>query len=129
MIDADKVKRLTELCNKPVALGGWLGLPYEKDGCLLFAVRFYRELGIYADVQAMREARHFKQVVDPQFADMAVFYNSPTLTWHVGVMLTQRIMIQCSPECITNGVGKVPIDLYPWAEHFRDFYRHKLLCS
>lgn len=122
MIAPDVIRHVTELCNKPVALGGWLGLPYEKDGCLKFAIRFYKELGIEATDQIMREARYFIEVDQAQFGDMAIFHYGAAM-WHVGVMLDHRRMIQCSGD--TCGVGKVPVDIYPWAEMFRGFRRHK----
>jgi len=129
VITEETKKRILELCHKPVALGGWLGLPYENDGCLKFAVRFYQELGIEATEQILREAHYFIEVDKPRFGDLAIFHNSTTMTWHVGVMLDHRRMIQCSPAEITNGVGTVYIDTYPWAENIRGFRRHKELCS
>lgn len=128
MISQETIQRVTELCNKPVALGGWLGLPYDQNGCLKFAIKLYRELGIDVDERAMREARNFIDTDNPRFGDMAVFYCSALdEPWHVGVMLDHRRMIQCSGN--TNGVGKTPVDGYPWAENFRGFKRHKALCS
>ena len=126
MIATETVKRLTALCNKPVALGGWLGLPYEENGCLKFAIKFYKEIGIDTDETAMHEARNFIDVAEAQFGDLAVF--NGVGVWHVGVMLDRRWMIQCSQSEVTNGVGKVRIDDYPFGERFRGFKRH-ILCS
>ena len=129
MIDPKTIERVKDLCSKPAALGGWLGLPYEENGCLKFAVKFYRELGIEATDEILREARHFVDAETAQFGDLVIFHNLPTASWHVGVMLDYRRMIQSSPEQITNGVGTVKIDTYPWVENFRGFKRHKDLCS
>lgn len=127
MIDVATIKRLTDLCSKPVALGGWLGMPYEENGCLKFCIRFYHEMGIATDEKAMREARNFFDVAESKFGDLALF--NGVGAWHVGVMLNRCLMVQCSQAEITNGVGTVAIDIYPWAEHFRGFKRHKDLCS
>ena len=46
MIDDDTKERLMDLVNKPVGLGGWLGLSWKEYNCLDFAIKFYREMGI-----------------------------------------------------------------------------------
>lgn len=127
MIDRATIDRLMTLCSKPVALGGWLGTPYEQNGCHKFVIRFYRELGIELTEDAFREPKNFIDVNKAEFGDIAVFYDpSASESWHVGVMLNYRRMIQCGQT--TNGVGKLPIDLLP-EELFRGFKRHKALCS
>lgn len=126
MISEETRKHLLDLCNKPVGLGGWLGQPAEKGGCLKFVIQFYREMGIEADEDAMKQARNFEKVSDPQFGDVVVWRENaifPTGEFHVGVMLDYRKAIQCVEN--TNGVGKVDISRYPWCIALKGFYRHK----
>lgn len=125
MIAENTIEHIIALCSKPVALGGWLGQPYEESGCIKFAIKFYREMGIHTDDRAMREARHFTEVSIAQFGDIAVFHYP--MSWHVGVMLNSRRMIQSAAQ--TNGVGITPVDIYPWIESLKGFWRHKNLCS
>lgn len=126
MTDGDK-KKILDLCNKPARLGGWLGLPYEQDGCLKFAVRFYQALGIETSGEVMRDAREFAAVDRPRFGDIAVFQNLPFDKFHVAVMLDYRRAIQCADHELTNGVGKIDISRFPWADSLRGFYRHRSL--
>lgn len=127
MIDPKIIERMKDLCSKPIALGGWLGIPYEQNGCHKFVMKFYRELGIELTEDAFREPKNFIDVEKAEFGDIAVFYDpSASEPWHVGVMLDYRRMVQCSQ--ITNGVGKMPVDLLS-EEMFRGFKRHKTLCS
>src|SRR5689334_6833475 len=129
MIDEQTKKRILDLCHKPAGLGGWLGLPYETDGCIKFAVKFYQEMGINADVEAMKQARNFERVQAPRFGDVAVFHGAPFITpegsmeFHIGVMLDYRRMIQCMET--TGGVGIVDISRYPWDMGLKAIYRHK----
>jgi hypothetical protein len=129
MIEEETRKRIEDLCNKPVALGGWLGMPYEDEGCLKFCMKFFSEMGIETTKEAMREARNFERVKEPRFGDIAVFHGHEfTGTgFHLGVMLDYRRCIQCNPA--TNGVGKVDISRPIWVTSFKGFYRHKELCS
>lgn len=130
MIVPEVIAQIKELCNKPVALGGWLGLPYDLDkGCYKFVVMMYQELGITLDpYNQLRAFRDFSYVEKPEFGDVVVFYYTTITSWHVGVMVDHRRMIQ-SGQC-SNGVGITPIDVYPWPEMFKGFLRHKsLLCS
>ena len=129
MIDEETKKRIENLCNKPVTLGGWLGMPYEDEGCLKFAMKFFSEMGIEATKEAMKEARNFIKVEQPQFGDIAVFHGSQFINtgFHLGVMLDYRRCIQCNPA--TNGVGKIDISRAVWNETLKGFYRHKDLCS
>jgi hypothetical protein len=123
-------KRIEELCNKPVALGGWLGLPYEDEGCLIFCMKFFSEMGIETTKEAMREARNFVKVEEPRFGDIAVFHGTTEFLgsgFHLGVMLDYRKCIQCNPG--TNGVGKIDISRPIWNSTLKGFYRHKDLCS
>jgi len=126
MIDEEVKKRIIALCNKPVALGGWLGLPYEQDGCLKFAVKFYREMGIEATEEALKEARNFVKVTDPEFGDIVVFQNAPFAQYHIGVMLDRFKAIQCGEVGLTNGVGKIRVGEYPFIiDLVKGFYRHR----
>jgi hypothetical protein len=130
MIDDEMKKRIEDLCNKPVALGGWLGLPYEDEGCLKFAMKFFAEMGIETTKESMREARNFERVKEPRFGDIAVFHDLVVFEgsgFHLGVMLDYRKCIQCN--LATNGVGKVDITSSVWGSSFKGFYRHKDLCS
>lgn len=130
MIDDETRKRIEELCNKPMALGGWLGLPYEYEGCLTFCMKFFSEMGIETTKEAMREARNFIKVQEPSFGDIAVFHGKPEFEgngFHLGVMLDYRRCIQCNPA--TNGVGKIDISRPIWNSTLKGFYRHKALCS
>lgn len=130
MIDDETKKRIYVLCNKPVGLGGWLGLPYEDEGCLKFAMKFFAEMGIETTKEAMREARNFIKVENPQFGDIAVFHDTVAFVgsgFHLGVMLDYRRCIQSNPG--TNGVGKIDISRVPWESTLKGFYRHKDLCS
>lgn len=128
MIDDETKKRLFDLCNKPVALGGWLGMPYEEDACISFVARFYQEMGIKdADVNALKQARNFIKVDKPQFGDVVVWREPDVIfqsgEFHLGVMLDYRKAVQCVGN--TNGVGKVDISRWPWNAAFKGFYRHK----
>jgi hypothetical protein len=127
MIDDETKKRIYALCNKPVALGGWLGLPYEDEGCLKFAMKFFAEMGIETTKEAMKEARNFIKVKEPQFGDIAVFHGVQFIGggFHLGVMLDYRKCIQCIPQ--TNGVGKIDISRPVWDSSLKGFYRHKQL--
>ena len=129
MIDEETKKRIEDLCNKPVALGGWLGLPYEKEGCLKFVLRFFAELGFELDKEAMKERRNFVKVEEPRFGDIAVFQGVQFVGggFHIGVMLDYRKCIQCIPQ--TNGVGKIDVASPTWMPALKAFYRHKILCS
>lgn len=129
MIDDETKKRIYVLCNKPAALGGWLGLPYEDEGCLKFCMKFFAEMGIETTKEAMREARNFVKVQEPRFGDIAVFHGAEFLGngFHLGVMLDYRKCIQCNPG--TNGVGKIDISRPPWVSSLKGFYRHNDLCS
>lgn len=99
------------------------------EWCIDFAVRFYREMGIEADSNALKQARDFIKVDDAQFGDIAVFRGVPLVNpngeeeFHVAVMLDQRQAIQ-SMEA-TNGVGKIYLDRYPWAITLKGIYRHR----
>jgi hypothetical protein len=129
MIVEETRKRIEDLCNKPVALGGWLGLPYEDEGCLKFCMKFFAEMGIETTKEAMKEARNFIKVEEPQFGDIAVFHGAQFEGggFHIGVMLNYRKCIQCIPQ--TNGVGKIDISNPIWMSSLKAFYRHKNLCS
>ena len=127
-IDDAIKKRLSDLCHKPYGLGGWMGLPYEQDGCIKFAVRFYQEMGIEADAQAMKQARNFTKVDNAQFGDVAVFRGASLVTpggimdFHIGVMLDYRRCAQCMED--TGGVGIIDVSRYPWNMALKGFYRH-----
>jgi NlpC/P60 family. len=129
MIDDETKKRIYALCNKPVGLGGWLGRPYEDEGCLKFAIKFYAEMGIELTKDALRDRRNFEEVKEPRFGDIAVFHGVQFAGggFHVGVMLDYRKCIQCLPQ--TNGVGKIDISRPVWDSSLKGFYRHKDLCS
>jgi hypothetical protein len=130
MIEEETRKRIEDLCNKPVGLGGWLGLPYEDEGCLKFAMKFFAEMGIETTKESMREARNFERVKEARFGDIAVFHDLVAFVgsgFHLGVMLDYRRCIQCNPG--TNGVGKIDISRSPWELSFKGFYRHNDLCS
>jgi hypothetical protein len=129
VITEETKKRIGALCSTPIGLGGWLGMPYENEGCLKFAMKFFDELGIETTEEAMKEARNFVKVEAPQFGDIAVFHGPEFVGsgFHIGVMLNYRICIQCNPG--TNGVGKVDISRPLWSSSFKGFYRHKDLCS
>lgn len=128
MIDDETKKRIYVLCNKPVALGGWLGMPYEDEGCLKFALKFYAELGIELTKEALYERRNFVKVDEPQFGDIAVFQGPEFFGgFHVGVMLDYRKCIQCVTN--TNGVAKIDISRPGWDSSLKGLYRHKELCS
>ncbi len=129
MIVEETRKRIEDLCNKPVALGGWLGLPYEDEGCLKFAIKFFAELGIEITKEAIKERRNFVKVDEPRFGDFAVFHGVQFIGggFHVGMMLNYRKCIQCIPQ--TNGVGKIDISHPVWSPALKGFYRHKILCS
>ena len=121
-------EHILDLCNKPVALGGWLGLAHaEERGCIKFLKLAFTELGIDTgeDFDFIRDARRFKRVQTPEFGDVAVFKALPFDTWHVAMMLDGRRAIQSSS--VTNGVGKISLDRYPWAETLKGFYRPR--CS
>ena len=112
-----------ERCDKPVLLGGWLGLPYEDEGCIKFCATFYREMGIEADEQGLKQARNFTRVRQARFGDIVVFRGAPfDNQFHIGVMLDSRIAIQCNNA--TNGVGKIDVTRYPFNVCFKGFYRH-----
>ena len=94
MIDEETKTRIMALCNKPVALGGWLGMSGEGDEwCIKFAAKVYKEMGIDADTDALKQARNFTKVTDPQFGDIAVFRGPPLVNekgeeeFHLAVML------------------------------------------
>jgi len=126
MIDDQTKKRVLELCSKPAALGGWLGLPYEEEGCIKFAAKVYQEMGIEADVEVLKQARHFRRVDEPQFGDAVVFQGAPFENngYHIAVMIDDfRKAIQCNPA--TNGVGKIDISRHPFNVTFQAFYRHE----
>ena len=126
MISDETKKRLMDLCNKPAALGGWLGMPYGQDACISFVARFYQEMGIDADVNALKQARHFTKVNEPQFGDVVVWRDSEVFEsgeFHIGVMLDYRRAIQCVGN--TNGVGKVDVTRWPWNAAVKGFYRHE----
>lgn len=126
MISEETKKRILDFCNKPVGLGGWLGLPAEKGGCIKFVAQVYREMGMDADENALKQARNFTKVDEPQFGDVVVWRESaifPTGEYHVGVMLDSHRAIQCVDN--TNGVGKVDISRYPWNIALKGFYRHE----
>jgi len=126
MIDEQTKKRIMDLCNKPYSMGGWLGLPTEEEACLKFAVKFYKEIGIEADTDALKQARNFVRVKDPQFGDIAVFKGLEfDNKFHIGVMLDYRKAIQCNDG--TNGVGKIDISRYPFCVSLKGFYRHESL--
>jgi hypothetical protein len=133
MIDDETKKRIYVLCTKPVALGGWLGLPYEDEGCLKFAIKFYAELGIELTKEALYERRNFVPVGAiespvPRFGDIAVFHGVEFFNgFHIGVMLDYRRCIQCITN--TNGVGTIDISRQGWASSLKGLYRHKDLCS
>lgn len=124
----DRKARVLTLCNKPVALGGWLGTTYEDRGCIKFLKLAYGELDIDTgeDFSFFRDARQFRRVDKPQFGDVAVFKSLPFASYHVAMMLDEkRTAIQSAEQ--TNGVGKIHIDRYPWGETFKGFYRHKAM--
>ena len=126
MLDDETKKRIYVLCNKPVALGGWLGMPYEEEGCLKFAMKFFAEMGIETTKEAMKEARNFVKVEEPRFGDIAVFHGAEFFGgFHVGVMLDYRKCIQCVTN--TNGVAKIDISRPGWNSSLKGFYRHKSL--
>jgi len=114
-----------ELCNKPYARGGWLGMPYEENGCVKFLKRAFAEMGIDTgeDFSFFRDARRFRKVENPEFGDVAVFKEPPTdhVAWHVAMMLDYRRAIQCAQS--TNGVGKIDLTRYPWSDTLKGFYR------
>lgn len=133
MISKDTVKHLLDLCAKPAALGGWLGLPYETDGCAKFVVKFYREMGIELTEEALKEARNFHKVEQPEFGDVVVFHDLPFRdpfgAFHVGVMLDRFRAVQCAHESVSNGVGVIVLGLFPFTdETIKGFYRHRA-CS
>ena len=130
MIDEETKTRIMSLCNKPVALGGWLGMSGEGDEwCIKFAAKVYKEMGIDADTNALKQARNFTKVTEPQFGDIAVFRGAPLVNekgeeeFHLAVMLDSIVAIQSMVQ--SNGVGKIHIDRYPWTQTLRGVYRHK----
>ena len=127
MIDPEIITRVNNLASTPAAMGGWLGLPYEKDGCIKFLVKPFRELGIEIEptAEALRRERwNFKKVKGrPQFGDVAVIEGLPEEPYHVAFMLDHRRAVQsCSA---TNGVGKIELTRYPWVGLVQRYYRHK----
>jgi hypothetical protein len=115
-----------ELSAKPAALGGWLGLPHEERGCVKFLKLAFAELGVDTgddDFSFFRDARRFRRVDRPEFGDVAVFRALPFDQWHVAMMLDGRSAIQSAE--VTNGVGRIHLDRYPWAETLKGFYRLK----
>jgi hypothetical protein len=129
MIEEETRKRIEDLCNKPVGLGGWLGLPYEDEGCLKFVIKFFAEMGNEISKEAIKERRNFVKVEEPRFGDIAVFHGAQFEGggFHIGVMIDYRKCIQCIPQ--TNGVGKIDISRPVWDSSLKGFYRHKDLCS
>jgi len=125
-IDEAIKRRVLDLCNKPVALGGWLGLPYEQEDCLKFAVRVLREIGLDVTEEAMKEARNFRKVDEPQFGDVVIFHAMPSMKFHVGIMLDHRKAIQCSEA--TGGAGKIDVYRQDIREYVKGFRRHAALC-
>lgn len=121
MISDETKKKIMALCNKPVALGGWLGM--REENCMQFCLRVYREMGIETDENAIKAARDFIKVDKPQFGDIAVFQGMMLDPFHLGIMLDYRRCIQSVEN--TNGVGKVDISRYPWDVSLRGFYRYK----
>jgi hypothetical protein len=122
-------ERILSLCRQPYAKGGWLGMPYEQNGCVKFLKLAFAEMGVDTgnDFTIFRDARRFKRVESPEFGDVAVFKSLPFASWHVAMMLDKRRAIQSCEA--TNGVGRIHLSRYPWNEtdSLRGFYRLK--CS
>jgi len=110
-------------------LNTMVGQPYEPpDGCLKFLRRALLEFGIEIEgtnESTLRDARHFKRVVEPSLGTVAVFENidrgEGQPKYHVALMLGQRWAIQSSVA--TNGVARIEITRFPWSSAVKGFYR------
>lgn len=66
---------------------------------------------------------HQKVRISPQYLDIPLFYFESIGSRHVGLMLDDHMMTQCSET--TNGVSIVDITKTPWSNLLRHLYRHK----
>jgi hypothetical protein len=124
IIDDEKRMRVLDRCNKPAALGGLLGLPYdEQGGCLRLIEIIFDELGIQTKKDWQKDVWRFEKVDAPEFGVLAVFSDVTDYDYHVCFMLDTRKGIQSSS--ITNGVGKIDVYAEYWRAFFKGFYRYK----
>ena len=114
----------------------FIGIPYKKEppfsidigiNCLAWVGHIYELCGItlFKDFNNLRYWReHFTKINDkPKFLDIVLFYSVIIGERHVGVMLDDYRMTQCSS--ITNGVAICEIERIPWNNATKGFYRYK----
>lgn len=113
-----------------------IGIPYKKEppfslelgmNCLAWVSHIYELCGIkifknFNNLRYWRE--NFNKVSDqPKFLDIILLYSTAIGERHVGVMLDNYRMSQCSS--ITNGVAICDITRMPWKHSIKGFYKYK----
>jgi hypothetical protein len=99
----------------------------EGFNCLSLVQHIYKlyNISIYEFNDDLKRSREqFIIIKDkPKFLDVPLFYMSIMGTRHVGLMINEFQMVQCSKG--TNGVSICHIDRQPWKNLLKYFYRLK----
>ena len=109
-----------------------IGEPYEPpDGCLRFVRKALLEIGVKIEGSReaiRRDARLFRPIEHGDFGTVVIFRSFDGLgpfAFHVGLMLDRRWCMQSSES--TNGVARIEITRFPWANAIRGFYGPRIL--